>query len=363
MNKAKYPTYPVGEYKGDWSEIDVTKAPHFMPGRPPARLDDITFEDELVPVWGRNWGSRSKVGRVHTVLVSRPGGAEINPSTSGYPEYFLYAGKAGIPGYGVASTPDEMPDLELMRVQHDQYTQILKDEGVEVIYAEFPEKMMGAYLPYRGAGYPAPLMSRTGCIIGRSALAWKRGQEAIWTRKMAEIGVPILYTVNGSGIFEGRVDWVDSTTVLLNVGHRGNREGFRQMEWILKQDGVEEVVPVDVPGDMLTHLDCVFTMVAPRLALVYVPGLPYETLKLLESMGVELIEIPKDEIGKNPANSFPLGPDKLIMPSGSPKTAEEVRARGITVIETDLSETLKLGAGPDCMTLSLVRDESPPLSS
>lgn len=355
------PSYRIGSYEGDWSEIDVTKAPGFEPRRPPRRLDDIVFEDELERIWGRKWGSPSKIGRVHTVLVSRPGSAEINQATGDYPEYFLYAGKAGVPGFGVASGPDELPDLALMQAQHDAYVQVLRDCGVEVIYADFPDKMMGAYLPYRGAGYPPALMSRTGCIIGRSALAWKRGQEAIWARKMIEIGVPILYTVNGSGIFEGRVDWLDSRHALLNVGHRANREGFRQMEWILKQDGAEEVLPVELPGNVLTHLDVVFTMVADRLALLYVPGLPYELLKLLESKGIELIEIPGEEVGHIPANAFPVEPGKVIMPAGSPRTRSMLESAGVSVIEVDLSESVKLGAGPDCMTLALIREKGPSL--
>lgn len=343
----------------DWTSIDLKDVPGYVPDAPPARLDSLSFDDELEAVWGRRWGSPSKLGKVHTVLVSRPGKAEINDVTRKDTKYFLYCGRYGIPGFGYAESDGDLPDLDLMATQHDTYTQVLKDNGVEVIYADFPDQISGAYLPYRGAGYPAAFMIRNGCVIGRSALAWKRGQEAIWSRKMAELGIPILYTVHGNGIFEGRIDWVDPKHALLNVGHRANMDGFRQMEFILKQSGVEEVIPVMLPGRVLTHLDCVFSMVDRGLALVHTPVFPYETLRLLESWGVRFIDVPESEACTGVMNCFPLEPGRIVAPQGATQTVNALREAGVEVIEVNISESLKLGAGPDCMTLSLIREEGP----
>lgn len=346
----------------DWSTLRLQNAPKYRANAYPERLDDISFDDELEKVWGRRWGCRSKIGKVTTVLCSRPGRAEINDITKQDPKYFLYCGKFGIPGFGDAETEADLPDLKLMRSQHEAYTAVLEKNGVEIIFADFPEKMDGAYLPYRGAGYPPPLMIGNGCIIGRSALAWKRGQEAIWTKKVAEIGLPILYTVHGNGIFEGRMDWLDPFHVLLNVGHRGNMEGFRQVEHIMRMNGVREVVPVFLPEHVLTHLDCVFSMVAPNLAITYRKVMPYETLKQLEKWNIELINVPDDEVSTGIINCFALEPGRIIAPKGATKMIKELEKRGVEVIEVNVSESLKLGAGPDCMTLSLIREDGPLLS-
>lgn len=351
-----WPTYDPG-YTVNWGKV-----PDYKPHQPPRRLDHLGFEDEKELVWGRPWGANSKIGKLHCALVSSPGPEEIGEVTATDPEYFLYCGRAGVPGLGVAQSPEDLPDLELMRTQHAAYVQTLRDEGVEVVLANLPPRLHTAYgLPYRGAGYPPAFMVRDGCVIGRSALAWKRGQESIWARKMSELGVPILFTITGSGILEGRVDWIDSHHACLNVGHRGNREGFRQMEWLLHEQGTECVIPVELPGNILTHLDVVFTMVAPKLALVYPPGLPFEFMRLLESLGVGLVEIPGDEIGHGPGNAFPLEPGRVIMPLGAPETKRQMRASGVEIVEVDVSESLKLGAGPDCMTLSLIREPGPSL--
>jgi N-dimethylarginine dimethylaminohydrolase len=337
----------------------LQRAPGYAKGKTPERLDHISFDDELELMYGRKWGCPSKIGKLHTVLLSRPGAAEMNTVTCEDPVYFLYNGKYGVPGFGFPEDPEDFPDLALMRKQHDNYAKVLQDNGVEIIYANLPERMAGIYLPYRGAGYPPPLMLRNGCVIGRSALAWKRGQEAIWMRKMVEIGVPILYTITGHGIWEGRIDWLDPQHCLLGVGHRGNMDGFRQLEWILKESGVKEVLPVQLPSVFKTHLDICFTMVAEKLALCYTPIFPYDTLKYIEGKGVRIIDIPKEEMRYVPANAFPLEPGKVVIPKGPTKTIKMLHEAGVQTIEIGISESLKLGAGPDCMTLALIREEGP----
>jgi N-dimethylarginine dimethylaminohydrolase len=337
----------------------LQRAPGYVKGKTPERLDDISFDDELELMYGRKWGCPSKIGKLHTVLLSRPSTAEMNTVTCEDPVYFLYNGKHGVPGFGFPEGPEDFPDLALMRKQHDGYAKVLQENGVEIIYANLPDRMAGIYLPYRGAGYPPPLMLRNGCVIGRSALAWKRGQEAIWMRKMVEIGVPILYTITGRGIWEGRIDWLDPHHCLLGVGHRGNMDGFRQLEWILKESGVKEVIPVQLPSIFKTHLDICFTMVAERLALCYTPIFPYDTLKYIERKGVRIIDIPKDEMRYVPANAFPLEPGRVVIPKGPEKTIKMLNQAGVQTIEIDISESLKLGAGPDCMTLALIREEGP----
>ena len=35
--------------------------------------DEASFQDDLVPVWGRRWSVSSEVGRLRACLVRRPG--------------------------------------------------------------------------------------------------------------------------------------------------------------------------------------------------------------------------------------------------------------------------------------------------
>jgi N-dimethylarginine dimethylaminohydrolase len=334
--------------------------PGYRPGRPAERLDDVTFDDELELIWGRRWGAPSMMGKLRSVLVRRPREIDVNPELL-RAKYFGVPGLGGMPGWSLANTDEDFPsDLDLMRQQHDEYCHTLERNGVEVVYIEdIPDVVEGPYTRLRGALATEAVVIRGGAIIPRMAVGWKRGLEVWCTKVLAKLGVPILYTVHGSGIFEGRVDYIDPKTVLLGLGHRSNREGIRQVEPILRMSGVQEITVVEMPADVLTHLCMVFTVVAHRLAIVYPPALPYELLRDLEKRGMGFIEVPKDEAGFYPSNAIALAPGKLVMQAGAPKTVAALRGAGVEVIEVDMSEIMKRGAGPTCITMSLIRDDGP----
>lgn len=64
--------------------------------------------------------------------------------------------------------------------------------------------------------------------------------------------------------------------------------------------------------------------------------------------GVEVLPVSDQE--PNAANCVRAG-NRLIMAAGSPKTVGELRNRGFTVVELDLSELQKAEAGGTCMSL------------
>jgi dimethylargininase len=70
--------------------------------------------------------------------------------------------------------------------------------------------------------------------------------------------------------------------------------------------------------------------------------------------GVEAVAV--DEQEPAAANSLRAG-DRLILPAGNPRTAGKLAARGLHVIEVDVSELQKAEAGVTCM--SLIDEEAP----
>jgi dimethylargininase len=69
--------------------------------------------------------------------------------------------------------------------------------------------------------------------------------------------------------------------------------------------------------------------------------------------GVEPVPVAADEPAA--ANCVRAG-DRLILPAGNPRTAEQLRARGFLVVEVDVSELQKAESGVTCM--SLIDDRS-----
>lgn len=335
----------------------VKEIPLYRPGKPPLTYFDSDYLDELEKTWGRAWGSQSSYARLRAVLVHRPGPeaawGEIDP------DFF--------------NLPSGLPNLERMQAQHDEFVRVLNENGVETIPLYAPQPIHGAYgIPLRSATYThETLMVRGGAIICRCAPAYKRGLEYYQSRTIGALGCPILYTVHGKGFFESsNAVWLDKKSLPLAISQRSNLEGVEQVAAIVRSFGVEDTHIVHLPGPLNTrrsqtgggggafHLDMVFGVAAERLGVIYPQGVGYEFIDyLLHKKGFDLIEIPEEEVNGCPSNFLVLEPGRLIMPAGNPTVTGELRKRGVTVIELDLSEFTNAGGGPTCMTMPLVRDE------
>lgn len=335
----------------------VKEIPLYRPGKPPLTFFDSDFKDELEKTWGRAWGGQSSYAHLRAVIVHRPG----PESTWGEvdPDFF--------------NLPTGLPNLERMQTQHDEFVRVLRENNVEVLPLDAPPPILGTYgIPLRSATYThETLMVKGGAIICRCAPAYKRGLEYYQSRTIGSLGCPILYTVHGKGFFESsNAVWLDKKTLPLALSQRSNQEGLEQVASLLHEFGVEDTHVVHLPGPLNTrkaqtgkgggafHLDMVFGVAGPKLGVIYPPGVGYDFIDyLLHKKGFDLIEIPEEEVNGCPSNFLVLEPGKLIMPAGNPCVTEELRKRGVKVIEVDLSEFSNAGGGPTCMTIPLVRDE------
>jgi N-dimethylarginine dimethylaminohydrolase len=323
----------------------------------PARPVIESYHDELERLWGRKWGAQSEVGKLRSVLVHRPG-LELHGDLIDDPVW-----------YGIL----KKPDLQKAQEQHDAFVDILKKEGVEIHYLNAPSPAHGPYSkanPRIWATRDPGIVINGGAIISRMALPWRKKDEVFWARRVAELGCPILYTVNGKGTFEGgNVVWIDPKHVCIGESIRTNAEGIAQVSRIMREvGGVEEVITVPIPGYLenlewpaggWAHLDTIFGIADVDLALVYPPGLPYSFIEKLLSYKITLIEVPPEEAAKEACNIVALEPRKFIMNAECPVTRKKAEHEGADVIEADLSEFVKSGGAPHCATGPLIRDPGP----
>ncbi|NPV75265.1 MAG: hypothetical protein HPY59_02710 [Anaerolineae bacterium] len=335
----------------------VKDIPLYRPGKPPLTYFNSSFMDELEKTWRRPWGSQSSYARLRAVIVHRPGSEASWGDVD--PDFF--------------NLPTGMPDLARMQAQHDAFVRVLQENGVETISLDAPPPVLGTYgVPLRSATYThETLMVKGGAIICRCAPAYKRGLEYYQSRTLGKLGCPILHTVRGEGFFESsNAVWLDKKSLPLAVSQRANMQGVLQVSAVVREFGVEDVHIVHLPGPLNTrrsqtgggggafHLDMVFGVAAPRIGVIYPACVGYEFIDyLLHKKNFDLIEIPEEEVNGCPSNFLVLEPGKLIMPAGNPTVTAELRKRGITVIEVDLSEFTNAGGGPTCMTMPLIRDE------
>jgi N-dimethylarginine dimethylaminohydrolase len=333
----------------------VTDLPHYRPGSP-RPLFDVGFMEELERAWGgRQWGAQSHTGRLEAVMVHRPG-AENESS-------------ALLEDPGFVNLPEGPPDLERMQAEHDSFCATLQEEGVEVVYLEPEPPLTGTYgIPLRALMYSrTATVIEGGAIIDRNANHYKRGMERFYVQRLAALGCPILYTVHGFGSFESSdLVFVRPNLAVMAKTARSNEDGLEQVASILRRNGVDEILYTDIPGYWTArthqwgqssgffHLDAVFGMAGEDVAAVYVGGVGYHLLEALSARGVEIVEVPDQEVRRLAANLLVIEPGKVVMPAGADQTAAALRAKGITVIDLDFTEILKAGGGPKCITLPLI---------
>lgn len=304
---------------------------------------------ELEGTWGRRWGAADEVSRLRSVLMRRP---SAGLSAVRADAYDADMGAFVDPDRRWYWTGQELPDLDLVNEQYDNFVAALRAEGVEVIFA--PDLDPG----YTKAVYTRdPLVTVPGgAIIGRLAPRMRRGEEQSVAATVAAAGMPILGMVTGSGLAEGG-SFVKVRRDLAFYGSsvRCNPEGGRQLARILEPYRIR-VQQVSLPG-YLIHLDMCSVMLDDDLALVNPRLAPYDYMSALWDLGIETVDVHPDEEWST--NLLVVDRRRVILPAHLERTAELLSSRyGVEVIPIEFREMLKNGGGLHCSTMELQRDWS-----
>lgn len=278
------------------------------------------------------YGCQSMVAPLRRVLVRRPDGA----FSAADPARWHYTSK---------------PDLEEARREHDAFTDLLRRSGAEVIeHAEpQPDRADAIYV------FDPVLITDRGAVLLRMGKALRRGEEEALGRRLEEIGVPILASLQGEATAEGGdLLWLDRNTLAAGHGFRTNAEGIRQLREILAPLGVE-VVSVELPyfsgPEACLHLLSLISMVDDDLAVIYPPLLAVPFWRMLRDRGIGSIEVPEAEFPTQGPNVLALAPRKVVMLEGNPVTHRRLEEAGCEVLTYRGREiSLKAEGGPTCLT-------------
>jgi len=299
-------------------------------------------------VWGREWGCDNDVGQIRVCLMHRPGDEmEIIDRTKRIEEI----GSFGDLDKGWYFQSDTVPDWDEFRAQHDGLVKTLQSEGVEVVFLDSvePDGIKSVYT--RDSSFAV----KGGAIVTRLARTIRRGEEAHVTKTLANLGMPILRTVHGTGLAEGgSFAWLNSETAAIGRSICVNDEACDQIEQVLNAQGVE-LIRVDMSGYSI-HIDGHLTMIDKDVAIVDPDGLPYTFLQRLDQLGIKTVEV-SDQDNHWVINCLAVSPGRVIMPRGlSNRTADKLASLNIEVIEIDYDKVQLNGGGIHCSTCPLIRD-------
>jgi N-dimethylarginine dimethylaminohydrolase len=292
-----------------------------------------SLRQEIGSIWGA-CGVFTEWSPLRAVLLHRPG-AELE--------------QVADPNRAQMIGPLELPRAQL---QHDRLAQAFHQADVTVRYVEPGE----AALPNLMFVADLLFMTPEGVILGRPASTVRAGEEKLVARRLAQLGIPILRSVRGDGTFEGAdAAWLDAHTVLLATGLRTNADGAAQVTSLLREMGVE-VIQVGLPHGAM-HLMGTLRFADRDLAMAWPGRVPYAAVETLRSRGFRVLFLPDlEEASRGMAlNVVTLGPRRVLMPAGNPRTRDLFEEVGIACLTVAVDELIRAAGGIGCLTGVLER--------
>jgi N-dimethylarginine dimethylaminohydrolase len=194
---------------------------------------------------------------------------------------------------------------------------------------------------------------RRTCVLSQMRFESRQAEvsaHADWFRRRAYRVIPI----DAPGcIFEGSGDalWHPGRRLIWGgYGHRTSQEIYPKLSEIFDAP----VMLLDLPAETFYHLDTCLALVNEQTALVHPPALTAAGMDLVRSLIPVVIEVDEQEATQAMAcNGAAFLGKYVVMQSGAPRTARQLRDRGFQIIEVDTSEYMKSGGSVFCMKMCL----------
>lgn len=260
--------------------------------------------------------------------------------------------------YDLITDPDKSQMLgsmnwKLAKDQHDRIAQAYNQFGVKTYYVEPPASVSPNLIFCADLFFMTP----EGAILSRPASTIRAGEERWIARRLADLGVPLIRTMQGNAFFEGAdAQWLDKQTVLIGHGLRTNEEGIRQVSAVLNSMNIE-VIPIDLPiGTM--HLMGILRFLDSNLAMIWPYRLAWKAIDILKRKGYRILLIPdiQEAIQTGAFNFVTLEPRHILMSSGNPKTQRVLESQGVRCHTLPMEELHKAAGGIGCLTGIIERE-------
>jgi arginine deiminase len=247
----------------------------------------------------------------------------------------------------------DVVDVPKAQAEHDALAEAFRENGVAVHYVDpagpaRPNQMFCADLVF---------LTPEGAVLARPASTVRAGEERQVARRLAEIGIPIVKYLQGSGTFEGAdAMWLSSRTVVIGHGLRTNRDGAEQVAASLAAMGVGSLI-VDMPYGTM-HLMGMMRFADRNLAVAWPRRTPHALVRALQSEGYEVAFLPEasDHEMNRAMNFVTLGPRKILLEAGYDAMQRFYESLGITCVTVEAQELVKAAGGFGCLTGILTRE-------
>lgn len=161
-----------------------------------------------------------------------------------------------------------------------------------------------------------------------------------------------------AGTIEGGDVILHDQSVLVGLGEETSLLGVDSLRYRLETLGIaREVVPIEFDRPGVVHLDTLFNIVAPELALICKNAFSAKRVSWFERH-FELIPVTEAETRAVEVNTLSLSKDSVIVKSDSMRVRKALENHGLTTVPIQFSEVTKVPGSFRCATLPLERRNS-----
>lgn len=283
-----------------------------------------------------SWAVHSETGALTDVLVCPP-------------DHYRW-----IPANAIARrtlAAGQQPSVMALKAQHGELVAALEQAGVRV-HALTP----APHLPYMVYTRDSAVVTPWGPVLCQLQRPERRGEYA----DLLAFHRHDFWRLSNAGTLEGGDIHIirPGLAVVGASGGRTDLAGAEQFAAWLRAEGWE--CRIEVFDEHFLHLDVLFCMAAPDLAVACLDVLPDDFIAWLRGHGIRCIDVSYAQAMALGCNLLCLGQGRVISAAASRDLNAALRAEGLTVLDPDLSLFTAGGGGPHCLTGPLARAEESP---
>jgi N-dimethylarginine dimethylaminohydrolase len=244
---------------------------------------------------------------------------------------------------------DPIDVAEALR-EHDEMVTVFHDMGTETVFIETDLRF-----PFQAYTRDLGVATARGMLMGQFTLKRRRGEHRLAINALVDHDIPVFRFVSEGRLEGGDIQYVEPGLMAIGCAGRSDPEGLRYFSEKVAPLLDLEVFPVYFNHNFV-HLDMVANIVGERLAVCCPEAAPHAYIRLLEDRNFTLIEIPPEDISRDAANVLALDERRILSFTENTVINQRLRALGLEVIEIKLTELLKIGGGPHCLTFPVERE-------
>jgi dimethylargininase len=224
-------------------------------------------------------------------------------------------------------------DIPKARAEHKAYEQQLSQAGCSIVRLSSADDLPDSVF----IEDVAVVFDEVG-VVARPGAPSRRG-ETVGVAKALQAYRPLRH-IEAPGTLDGGDVLTVGKRVFVGRSRRTNKAAISQLAQILQPYGYQ-VCDLNVSGCL--HLKSAVTALSDEQVLInrtWVPAEQFESFQLIEV----------DESEPYAANALRIG-DRVIYPTGYPRTRARLEAAGVRILDVDVTELIKAEGAVTCCSL------------